>query len=1262
MSHCRKTFSYQGLAGLFALTLTLSVIYGSYLPGYSQSSPLPPREALEAQIRNDVKRHLDIREEPLSHSDIERSYSEAAEAAEISYSALIQLYEEEYAEQKAAIKPSPWEQFFPNAGWFFGFLALGIAAYVTVLKKWLEARYQAIGNWVYQRLSGTRLFRNVALRKYRAALVQNYQHLPMPFLKNRDPLNMSEVYVPLKVSDIRQGKQPDLDGIDTKHESTDALKAIANHRRLMVIGEPGSGKSVLLKYLAWAYGLGELDTLAERPTVVLLELYRLSDASLNETKLIQALVDTFDRNQLPNAQNLVRQGLDSGTLMLLLDGLDEVNSGVRPHVVGVIRDLLRKFGQCQAVITCRTQVYEDEFSDIVDHKLEVVEFTDQQMRRFLKAWEPEMEQARKSINQMMAALRERPLILKLARNPLLLTLIAYLYTEPAFVLPRSRAEFYDKSTGILLEQREYKGDDDYKHNRYEPNEKRRVLQHLALYTQDHSAELQDRRSLKAEIVREQVRQVLPSLDIPEEKAKDILDEIAERSGLFMKIDGGERYLFPHLTIQEYFAAAALNDREPELVSRFVSDPTAWREVVKLWCSLANDSSSLVAAVYRQDPITSLECLAEARQVDQALASQIIDHFQKELDQPQADDTLSRAFGAVAANDRSRGKAVFVFLEDTLLNPQASDGRRAFAAEALSRTNLPKAATVLIHWDQDSQPIVRMGDLAVPGLSKLAQKGVLKALDDLYAIATPDAATALVPLLWSEHDVVKGRAAWYLSGLLTQPDIEETLRDYLLTSQQRQSETLSWIWQPFGEPATSALPIIAGRIAYALQLSQQNLSKTIPNIDPTLDPRLIVPLCTIVLKPSQLPDAFPLEATALLEQPGQTPELAIQCSTIVRQLLNTLHHADGQWELLVSRLNPITEQWESLLSRLNPKLQLDLLSRLIGQNPPTRNHWRSLFEVVDYDLRTSWHYRGTLLIATMLSIIAVANLGVKAYTHPEDALNVGSFGFTTTIILVFWLALWQGIEVSLEPTLFSEFGFWGGTTFVRQVTQGLSKHIIWPGIESIYEALTSKAVVGAVAVAVTFAGFVSIAVAGFVTVTVVGFVAIAVAVTFAFAGAFAGAGAVSGAGAFIFAAFVTAFVTVFVTVSGAFAFAGAFFVAIVSAISGAGIGTWSQLKSNSDKGYPKFLTVLAFPWFCWLPIVSVLSTWALYDYLSQFSPIGRFPIWLQTALGVAIVAGVWAALWHRGQWLDARARNPFHGGALGAALGVKRLSPKKLYQL
>ncbi|MGD1862837.1 MAG: pentapeptide repeat-containing protein [Leptolyngbyaceae cyanobacterium] len=133
------------------------------------------------------------------------------------------------------------------------------------------------------------------------------------------------------------------------------------------------------------------------------------------------------------------------------------------------------------------------------------------------------------------------------------------------------------------------------------------------------------------------------------------------------------------------------------------------------------------------------------------------------------------------------------------------------------------------------------------------------------------------------------------------------------------------------------------------------------------------------------------------------------------------------------------------------------------------------------------------------------------------------------------------------------------------------------------------------------------------------------------------------------------VAVAVAVAGAVAFA----VAVAVAFAGAGIGAWDQLKSTPRTPRRKLLrllALLAFPWFCWFPISVTFSTWALYDLLSDVSPL-NFPVWQQTAIIALAIAGLCARLWWRGQWLDTRARNPFQGGALGKALGVDRQSQK-----
>jgi predicted NACHT family NTPase len=150
----------------------------------------------------------------------------------------------------------------------------------------------------------------------------------------------------------------------------------------------------------------------------------------------------------PKADRFVEQALKHKGLLLLLDGLDEVNGANRASVIQRVRDFLHEH-ECRAIITCRTAVYHSEFANEVERTLEVREFSDQQIRSFLEGWKDHIP-AEKSIEQLIQTLRDRPQILVLARNPLLLSIIAYLYTNPRFVLPHSRAEFYQEATDILL--------------------------------------------------------------------------------------------------------------------------------------------------------------------------------------------------------------------------------------------------------------------------------------------------------------------------------------------------------------------------------------------------------------------------------------------------------------------------------------------------------------------------------------------------------------------------------------------------------------------------------------------------------------------------------------------------------------------------------------------------------------------------------------------------------------------------------------------
>ncbi len=91
---------------------------------------------------------------------------------------------------------------------------------------------------------------------------------------------------------------------------------------------------MLLRYIALSYAEGRLEGLQERPVPIVLELHRLSAPDLTVEKFQQQLVAALERDDFPKADRFVSQGLEKGALMLLLDGLDEVNSSVRSQVVG----------------------------------------------------------------------------------------------------------------------------------------------------------------------------------------------------------------------------------------------------------------------------------------------------------------------------------------------------------------------------------------------------------------------------------------------------------------------------------------------------------------------------------------------------------------------------------------------------------------------------------------------------------------------------------------------------------------------------------------------------------------------------------------------------------------------------------------------------------------------------------------------------------------------------------------------------------------
>ncbi|KAM3102029.1 NACHT domain-containing protein [Phormidesmis sp. 146-12] len=385
---------------ILVFVLTFLITFGSVTATHSQTPS--SRDAVILEVKKSADRH--VKTDSLMQTSTVLKRFEKNDAG-LTPPEIITIYEEEYARLKEAKEADPWEQFLPKVGWVAAGLLGFWAIFRDTINTWTKTLADKFFKAIYNRFAGTKLFWGIALKKYHQALIGKYRELKIPFRSADRPLKMQDVYVPLKV----KGSQ--------NYDLIDAYQAVSQYKRLMVTGKPGSGKSMLLKYLTLSEAEGRLASLPDQPVAVLLELFRLSDGS----EILPQLVKALEREDFPHGENFLQQALDKGTILLLLDGLDEVGSAARSQVIQKLKDFLDTYEKCRFVMTCRSQVYQGEFSDRVDRTLEVVEFTDVQMRRFLKAWAMPPE---KSIDQLMQTLRDRPRILELARNPLLLTIIA----------------------------------------------------------------------------------------------------------------------------------------------------------------------------------------------------------------------------------------------------------------------------------------------------------------------------------------------------------------------------------------------------------------------------------------------------------------------------------------------------------------------------------------------------------------------------------------------------------------------------------------------------------------------------------------------------------------------------------------------------------------------------------------------------------------------------------------------------------------------
>ena len=406
---------------------------------------------------------------------------------------------------------------------------------------------------------------------------------------------------------------------DKRERIIDAERAVKEFDKLVIVGTPGSGKTTLLKHLALKTCKTNLEQLERTCVPIPVTLREFSASKKNLRAFID---DIFEKYQFKKAKGFVEVDLKSGKCQLLLDGFDELaTKESQEKIASAIHEFIETYPKCQVIVTSRIAGYHDELRGFT--KLELMEFDDKQIAEFIENWfsktNPEKAQS------MYRTIKENEQIKKLARNPLMIAIIAIIYEEDR-ELPQKRAKLYERCVEVLLSKWDVQKSLE---NKYSLEKKEHILRKLAFYA--HNA---NKRVLTEKEVIQEMLRYFSHMRLRKDDAQPLLNEIWQRSYLLRQISR-DSYDFLHLSFQEYFTAQELKEQEDGIavIIQHVGKPW-WEEPILLYAGIikeANTLTTLIKSIQDEVPedifysnlMLCGKCIADAEFIESSVRDEIV---------------------------------------------------------------------------------------------------------------------------------------------------------------------------------------------------------------------------------------------------------------------------------------------------------------------------------------------------------------------------------------------------------------------------------------------------------------------------------------------------------------------------------------------------------------------------------------------------------------------------------------------------------------
>ena len=385
------------------------------------------------------------------------------------------------------------------------------------------------------------------INSYVGNFVDKYSKIKT-FLFSEERHNFYDVYFPLSL----KGRNKEMQVPDNPD------KLFAEHNFITLLGHAGCGKTMILRHMF----LSACNKSCKIPLVIELRKLKGFDGSFKDF-----VADNVFKFKLSQNENIFNSMLKTGKFMFLLDGYDEIAIEQKEALTHSLENFFDSYPLNSYLLTSRPGANAETLERFENYHVcklsdtQVFEFIDKQL---LNGSEEDLELASK-IKVLLSESKNNP-FMKYMSSPLLLSMFILTYNEHP-ELPKHISSFYYNVFDTLHSKHDAKtkagGYQHEKKSKLTQDEIRRLLEAFCFISYMQST---------YEFSSEYLHAILPKI-IERLKVDCTVDDIIYDLSVAISIliQDGTSYVFPHRSLQEYFAASYIAHSREEVKEKIYSE-------------------------------------------------------------------------------------------------------------------------------------------------------------------------------------------------------------------------------------------------------------------------------------------------------------------------------------------------------------------------------------------------------------------------------------------------------------------------------------------------------------------------------------------------------------------------------------------------------------------------------------------------------------------------------------------------------------------